>query len=69
MTIPVKSASAPGAPGRAPTTRDAAMTKIRRLYNYQPFKADWLSKVLSDDVIHCTNPENFNDPWDCRPCF
>jgi hypothetical protein len=28
-----------------------------------------LEDTLRENRIHCSNPENFNDPWDCRPYF
>jgi Protein of unknown function (DUF2971) len=47
----------------------AAEMRVPRLYNYQPFCADWLRQILFDRKVHFSNPKNFNDPWDCRPAF
>lgn len=41
---------------------------ISRLYNYQP-TTDYLEDTLRESHIHCSNPANFNDPWDCKPYF
>jgi len=48
------------------TARDHGVT---RFYNYQPGGLDWLSGTLSEKRILCSNPTNFNDPWDCKPFF
>jgi hypothetical protein len=50
-------------------TPDAATLKIKRLFHYQPFKADWLRTTLLEEKIWFSNPADFNDPWDCRPFF
>lgn len=41
---------------------------VTRLYNFQP-SLDYLEGNLRENHIHCSNPENFNDPWDCKPYF
>jgi hypothetical protein len=41
---------------------------IQKLYNFQP-TLDHLQSNLQENHIHCSNPEEFNDPWDCRPYF
>jgi hypothetical protein len=47
------------------TAREHGITK---LYNYQP-TLDNLESTLRENQIHCSNPANFNDPWDCKPYF
>jgi len=38
------------------------------LYKYGSFtKPDYLKQVLLDNNIYCSNPLDFNDPFDCRP--
>ncbi len=44
-------------------------TDVKRLFHYEKFKAEYLSATLRDRKIHCSNPANFNDPWDCKPWF
>ena len=41
---------------------------VSRLYNYQP-RLDYLEDILRENHIHCSSSKNFNDPWDCKPCF
>jgi Protein of unknown function (DUF2971) len=50
-------------------TETAAMLRVNRLYHYQPYKADWLRRTIQDDAIYFSNPNDFNDPWDCRPRY
>jgi hypothetical protein len=47
----------------------AASMKVKRLYRYQRFAPDRLGNLLQTNTVYCTSPNNFNDPWDCRPCF
>jgi len=42
---------------------------IERLYHYQAFDKKRLTKILNKGTIYFSNPKDFNDPWDCRPCF
>lgn len=49
--------------------QNANELKITRLYHYQRFNPDWIRQILFDRKIRFSNPENFNDPWDCRPYF
>jgi hypothetical protein len=51
------------------TTKTAAERRIRRLYHYQPFHADRFARIFTECTIYCSNPKDFNDPWDCRACF
>src|SRR5215471_15782801 len=53
-------------------TRDAAdaprrsESRSRIAYiTIKEFCPDWLSTTLRDGRIHCSNPINLNDPWDC----
>lgn len=47
--------------------KTAAMMELDRLYHYQPFDPDRLSKIILDKALYFSNPGGFNDPWDCRP--
>ena len=49
--------------------RTAASMKIDTLYHYESFNAEYLIRTLSQDIIYCSNPSRFNDPWDCKPTF
>jgi hypothetical protein len=49
--------------------RIAKMVGITHLYHYQRFKPDWHESTVLDNKIHCAGPRDFNDPWDCRPCY
>jgi hypothetical protein len=48
------------------TAREDGITK---LYHYQGSCFKHLRATLTENRIHCSNPQNFNDPWDCRPFF
>jgi len=50
-------------------TRTAAEQGLRSLFHYQPFNVDRLKPIFTENVIYCSDPAQFNDPWDCRPCF
>lgn len=43
--------------------------RIRRLYHWQKFNTEWFEAQLKNSTIYCSNPKDFNDPWDCRPFF
>src|ERR1017187_4665739 len=45
----------------------AGQLGIKRLYHYEKFNPCHLSTTLRDQKIHCSNPANLNDPWDCKP--
>lgn len=50
----------------------AAQVGLEMLYHYQPGGKEWLKRLertLRENVIYCSNPKDFNDPWDCRPWF
>jgi len=49
--------------------RYIGQTEHNALFHYEKFKAEHLSGTLRDLKIHCSNPVNFNDPWDCKPWF
>ena len=42
---------------------------IDRLYHWQPFDAERLRRILIDRSVYCSNPADFNDPWDGKPHF
>lgn len=48
---------------------NAYVDGIGRLYHYEKFCPEYLIALLRDQRVHCSNPANFNDPWDCRPSF
>lgn len=48
---------------------NANSLKINRLFHYQKFNADWLRMAMLDEKIYLSNPQNFNDPWDCQPFY
>src|ERR1051326_3383695 len=43
------------------------------LYHFQDFQsgvlAERLADILQNHRIYCSNPKDFNDPWDCKPYF
>lgn len=47
----------------------AKLAGVARLYNYQKFNPDYLRDVLVNRRVHCSDPANLNDPWDCKPWF
>src|SRR5580704_921719 len=47
----------------------AKMMGISHLHHYQRFKPDWLEMTMHNIKVHCAGPRDFNDPWDCRPCY
>ena len=42
---------------------------IGKLYHYETFNPDYLRDALTNRRVHFSSPQNFNDPWDCRPWF
>jgi hypothetical protein len=50
---------------------------LYRYYDFQltntrpdkPSDTDILADILTNHRIYCSNPLNFNDPWDCKPCI
>jgi hypothetical protein len=57
------------------SVRFAGQAGLSCLYHYQDFDprgfvdSDRLADVLGNHRIFCSNPRNFNDPWDCKPYF
>jgi hypothetical protein len=53
--------------------RSATEAGMSSLYHYQDFQpglhADRLADSLKNHRIYCSNPADFNDPWDCKPYF
>jgi hypothetical protein len=49
--------------------RTARQEGIRTLYHYQGSSLDHLRDTLQNGRVRFSNPNNFNDPWDCRPYF
>jgi hypothetical protein len=49
--------------------KSAGELGIETLYHYEPFNCAYLSAILREQRIHCSNPANLNDPWDCHPWF
>lgn len=47
----------------------AAQRRLKRLYHWQPFHKCRLRATLKNGTIYCSNPNDFNDPWDCKPFF
>jgi len=54
-------------------TNTAAQLGIPKLFHYQPFEEEKdrmrLQDVLVNRRVYCSDPEEFNDPWDCKPFF
>ncbi len=49
--------------------RTAFQNGIPALHHYEKFNSEYLATTLRDHTIHCSNPANLNDPWDCKPAF
>lgn len=39
------------------------------MYHYEKFDPAYLEDTLVKQHVHLSNPQHFNDPWDCYPCF
>src|SRR5690348_4503397 len=51
-------------------TKTAAEQHIGLLYHYDPYSyPNRLEQVLRENVVYCSNPNDFNDPWDCKPQY
>lgn len=50
-------------------SRTARAAGLERLYHYENFVPGYLADVLIKRRVHCSDPANLNDPWDCRPWF
>jgi Protein of unknown function (DUF2971) len=46
-----------------------ATMQVRRLYRYQRFDLERLSALLTQRTVYFSNPDEFSDPWDCKPWF
>ncbi len=49
--------------------RFAGPAGLTSLYHYEDFQLDRLADILRNHRIYCSNPADFNDPWDCKPYF
>ena len=50
--------------------KTAAHLGVRQLYHYQSFdKPERLTRIFADSQLYFSAPRDFNDPWDCRPCY
>jgi hypothetical protein len=47
----------------------AAEQRLPSLYHYQPFDPERLKPIIHERLLYLSNPNHFNDPWDCRPFF
>ncbi len=50
-------------------TTTALADGYRTLYHWQPFDEERLRPLLEQNLLYCSSPRDFNDPWDCRPFF
>lgn len=48
---------------------NALDNKVDTLYHYQSFNKEYLELLLRNRTIYCSNPNSFNDPWDCKPWY
>jgi hypothetical protein len=39
------------------------------LHRYLPYKKEFIRQAIVERRLKFSNPENFNDPWDCRPNY
>ena len=49
--------------------RIARQDGLRKLYHFQGKNLCFLKDILMNERVHFSNPQNFNDPWDCHPYF
>jgi len=49
--------------------RTAVSANVEMLFHYQPMNMNYIESVILGGRLHFSNPHEFNDPWDCRPCF
>ena len=47
----------------------AKQLSFQKYYHYQPFCRDHLTTLLRDKKLFFSDPDTFNDPWDCKPWF
>jgi hypothetical protein len=51
------------------TPRAALQAGHRKLYHYEKFNPAWFADTLHRQRVHCSDPSNLNDPWDCMPWY
>jgi len=47
----------------------ASTIGVTSLFHYCRFDVTYFEDLLANDRIYMSDTANFNDPWDCRPCF
>jgi hypothetical protein len=47
----------------------AAQSTFAKFYHYQTFNKEFLTVILREQKLFCSDPHNVNDPWDCKPWF
>lgn len=47
----------------------ATESRTPKLYHYEQFCPKYLEDTFVNQRVHFSNPQNFNDPWDCNPWF
>ena len=48
----------------------AGLTSLHHYQDFQPhLHTDRVADILQNHRIYCSNPADFNDPWDCKPYF
>jgi hypothetical protein len=47
----------------------ASTTGVSSLFHYCTFQADRFADLVGRNRVYMSDTANFNDPWDCRPCF
>lgn len=50
--------------------KTAVTLGIPVLFHYQSMdKPERIERIFNDRRLYFSSPSDFNDPWDCRPCF
>jgi hypothetical protein len=57
-----------GIPKKKPPYETVIDTRVTRLYRYQRFDEQRLASTMNG-ALYFSNPQTFNDPWDCKPWF
>ena len=47
----------------------ASTTGVSTLFHYCPYVPERFADLIARNRIYLSDTKNFNDPWDCRPCF
>jgi hypothetical protein len=47
----------------------ASTKRVTALFHYCAFHPDRFEDLIANNRFYLSNTANFNDPWDCRPCF